>query len=56
MQINVIDSLLNYTGNNCTLLLMRRLDKCLHLYIGCDTNKGQLIGIIKQTLIIQASE
>lgn len=32
---------------------MNQLDKCIHLYIGCDTNKGKFIGIKKDTLFIQ---
>ena len=33
---------------------MDRLDRCLPLYIGCETNKGQLVGIIGDRLFIQA--
>jgi len=32
---------------------MSHLDKCLPLYIGCETNKGRLVGIIKDSLFIQ---
>ncbi len=32
---------------------MRRLDKCLHFYIGCETNKGQFIGVKNERLLIQ---
>jgi len=32
---------------------MSRLDKCLPLYIGCETNKGKLVGIVKDSLLIQ---
>jgi hypothetical protein len=35
---------------------MKRLDKCIHFYIGCNTNKGRLIGIKNQVLFIQNSE
>ncbi len=33
---------------------MRRLDKCIHFYIGCDTNKGKLVGIKQECLLVQA--
>ena len=33
---------------------MRRLDKCIHFYIGCDTNKGKLIGVTTEILLVQA--
>lgn len=33
---------------------MRRLDKCIHFYIGCDTNKGKLVGIRQQILLVQS--
>jgi hypothetical protein len=33
---------------------MRRLEKCLHLYIGCETNLGQFVGFKKDCLLIQA--
>src|SRR5262245_17173172 len=32
---------------------MSRLDKCLPLYIGCETNKGKLVGIMNDSLFIQ---
>ena len=32
---------------------MSRLDQCLRLYIGCDTNKGKFTGMINDTLFIQ---
>ena len=32
---------------------MSRLDQCLPLYIGCETNKGKLIGVVKNSLLIQ---
>lgn len=35
---------------------MTRLDKCLPLYIGCDTNKGKLVGIVKDSLFIENGE
>jgi hypothetical protein len=35
---------------------MSRLDKCIQLYIGCETNKGQLVGIKKDRLLIQSNE
>ena len=30
-----------------------RLYKCIHMYIGCETNAGKLIGIRNQDLLIQ---
>jgi len=33
---------------------MTRLEKCVHFYIGCDTNKGKLIGVKQRCLLIQA--
>ncbi|HEV8506525.1 MAG TPA: hypothetical protein VGQ53_14030 [Chitinophagaceae bacterium] len=36
--------------------IMSRLDKCLPLYIGCETNKGKLVGIVKDSLFIQNGE
>jgi hypothetical protein len=35
-------------------LFMTRLDKCVHFYIGCNTNKGKLVGVKKESLLIQA--
>jgi hypothetical protein len=32
---------------------MRRLDKCLHFYIGCETTKGQLVGYDRGCLLVQ---
>jgi hypothetical protein len=32
---------------------MSRLENCLPLYIGCETNKGKLVGIVKDSLFIQ---
>jgi len=32
---------------------MSRLEKCLPLYIGCETSKGKLVGIVKDSLFIQ---
>ena len=32
---------------------MSRIDKCLSLYIGCETNKGKLVGVVKDSLFIQ---
>jgi hypothetical protein len=32
---------------------MNQLGKCLHLYIGCNTNKGIFLGIKKDILFIQ---
>jgi hypothetical protein len=37
-------------------ITMHRLRKCLHLYIGCETNRGQLVGIKKEYLLIQGNE
>ena len=33
---------------------MRRLDKYIHFYIGCSTNKGKLIGVKPECLLIQS--
>jgi hypothetical protein len=33
---------------------MTRLQRSLQFYIGCDTNKGKLIGVNKEMLLIQA--
>ncbi len=35
---------------------MRRLNKCVHFYIGSDTNMGQLIGVKNDYLLIQARD
>lgn len=35
---------------------MHPLEKCLHLYIGCATNQGQLVGVRKEYLLIQAND
>jgi len=35
---------------------MARFDKCIQLYIGCETNKGQLIGVIRDRLFIQEKQ
>jgi len=35
---------------------MSRLDKCLPLYIGCETDKGKLVGVVKDSLFIQNGE
>ena len=35
------------------ITLMSRLDKCLPLYIGCETSKGKLVGMVKDSLFIQ---
>lgn len=35
---------------------MNQLGKYLHLYIGCNTNKGIFIGIRKDTLFIQTEQ
>jgi hypothetical protein len=32
---------------------MSRLDQCLPLYIGCETNKGKLLGVVTNSLFIQ---
>ena len=32
---------------------MKQLGKCLHLYLGCNTNRGKFIGIKKDILLIQ---
>lgn len=32
---------------------MRRLDKYIHFYIGCNTNKGKLVGVKYNCLLIQ---
>ena len=33
---------------------MIRLEKCVHFYIGCDTNKGKLVGVKQECLLVQA--
>jgi hypothetical protein len=38
------------------ITIMSRLEKCLPLYIGCETNKGKLVGIVKDSLFIQNGE
>jgi len=35
---------------------MDHLEKCLSLYLGCDTNRGRFMGIRKNTLFIQTGE
>lgn len=35
---------------------MRRIEKCFHFYIGCETNIGQFVGVKKNCLLIQKSE
>lgn len=35
---------------------MRRLDKYIHFYIGCHTNKGKLVGVRYNRLLIQAED
>ena len=35
---------------------MNQLGKCLHLYLGCNTNKGKFIGIKEDILLIQTKE
>ncbi|MBC7829004.1 MAG: hypothetical protein H7122_14740 [Chitinophagaceae bacterium] len=35
---------------------MDQLDKFLHLYLGCNTNKGKFIGIRKEILFIVTEE
>jgi hypothetical protein len=32
---------------------MDNLDKWIHLYIGCETNRGQLVGIVSDLLFIR---
>ena len=36
--------------------MMRPLDKCIHFYIGCRTNVGQLVGVKQKQLLIQAKD
>ncbi len=38
------------------ITIMSRLDKCLPLYIGCETNKGKFTGMINDSLFIQDGE
>ena len=35
------------------ITLMSRLDKYIHLYVGCETNKGKFTGVINNSLFIQ---
>lgn len=34
-------------------LYMTRLEKCIHIYIGCDTNKGKLVGVRQDCLLVK---
>lgn len=36
--------------------VMSRLEKCIPLYIGCETNKGTFVGMVKDSLFIQNGE
>lgn len=38
------------------ITIMSRIEECLPLYIGCETNKGKLVGIVKDTLFVQNGE
>jgi hypothetical protein len=40
----------------CILNGMDFLNNCIHLYIGCETNKGRLIGMINDSLFIQSQQ
>jgi len=35
---------------------MSRLESCVPLYVGCETNKGKFVGIVKDSLFIQNGE
>jgi len=35
---------------------MASLDKWIHLYVGCETNKGQLVGVVEDRLFIRESK
>jgi len=35
---------------------MSRLENCIPLYVGCETNKGKFVGIVKNSLFIQNGE
>ena len=35
---------------------MRSFQKCLHLYIGCETNLGQLVGVRNNFLLIKEKD
>jgi hypothetical protein len=35
---------------------MSRLENCIPLYVGCETNKGKFVGIVKDFLFIQNGE
>jgi hypothetical protein len=35
---------------------MTRLEKYINFYIGCDTNKGKLIGVKQKCLIVQGED
>jgi hypothetical protein len=41
------------SGKIGIFLYMRRLDKYIHFYIGCNTNKGKLVGVRLDYLLIQ---
>ena len=47
---------LRETKKNLYINTMSRLYKCLPLYIGCETNKGKLVGVVKNSLFIQNGE
>jgi len=38
------------------ITVMSRLEKCIPLYIGCETNKGRFVGMVKDSLFIQNGE
>ncbi|MFN2457080.1 MAG: hypothetical protein ABR502_02655 [Chitinophagaceae bacterium] len=35
---------------------MNHLERCIHLYLGCDTDKGKFTGIKKDSLYIETEE
>lgn len=35
---------------------MNQLRRCLPLYIGCNTNKGRLVGVISETLVVETEK
>jgi hypothetical protein len=39
-------------GKRVIFLMMTRLEKCIHFYIGCDTNRGKLVGVRQDWLLI----
>lgn len=41
------------SGKVTIFLSVTRLDKCIHFYVGCNTNKGKLVGVRRDCLLVQ---